>query len=368
MNPNEINTTLFHLIKEGRLSPDVVDPVLLPTWLVSALEAMKLQIQRGASFPLKLRDTWTIASTQFDGKEECELFLKSLVKHEVSPEVSQTVAEGLVLRRLQTKVSEQLTSGKYDTEYLRKLLDIKGDKQKYSFKVQDITATEHDNDKRIIPTNIGPLDACIGGMKAELLYLCARPKQGKSNFFFNLINRQVEHRKVVYVTIADYDRFDVWELLKNVNPDIVKSSNLTIVDFTSFGATIADVNDVFETEKPELMIIDRSEELQPPRKADTKRFELKETALALRRMAKRYHCPVWTDGQLSESGEVAIHRGRRLNYSHLAEDKTGRAAVLDLFMGLQRDRDSVKLSIVGRRPGLPARVEIATDPAGRFLE
>lgn len=366
MNQDDINLSMFFLVSQGRMSPETIDAQMLPSWLQTALKVMRYQLDRGAATPLNLKDTWTIAKTQYDAGEEVKIFLQTLDKHECSDEVQQVIAESSVLRRLITKASEQLQQGSYNLEYLRRLLEIKGNSEKYCYTLKEIAEAEKKQPDRMIPTRIPQLDRVIGGLKPELVLLCARPKQGKSTFFFNLIVRNPD-RRIVYVSITDYDRFDVLNEISAIDNKAVSRENLWIYDYTGYAAAMNDIETAFRERQPEILIVDRSEEMAKKDAKEEERAKLKGIAISLRRLAKKYQCPVLTDGQLAESAEKAMAGGRMLTFSHMAEDKTGRAAMLDLFAGLHRHREGVDLCVNGRRKGLPQRITIPTDPVGRYL-
>ena len=78
---------------------------------------------------------------------------------------------------------------------------------------------------------------------------------------------------------------------------------------------------------------------------------------------------MFTDSQINDSEQAYNQKtGRQaITYSRMAEDHTQRAAVLDLFFGLQRGKGISWLNVQGRRKGLPKEIEIHTDEMGRYI-
>lgn len=289
-------------------------------------------------------------------------FLKGIDGLQTTTGVLESVCHNLVLRKAASLITDQLATGQVDLESIKKLLNVTVDRTEHTFKVCDIIEVK---EAYLCQTGILPIDVAIGGLNAEFCVVAARPKSGKSNFFFNLIHRNPECR-ITYITVADYGKSDVVKNLKDIDPAIIRRTNLTIVDFNGFSATVSDVEAAIADTKPEMVVVDRSEKLMPLRRRKDQRMEFADIGDALRRMAKKYGCPVWTDAQLSATLEKGGGRPD-VSYGRMAEDKTQRAAVLDLYFGLHRGRSCTWMTIQGRRKGLPQEIEIQTDPDGRYL-
>lgn len=209
--------------------------------------------------------------------------------------------------------------------------------------------------------------ACITVAAPDGLYVCKDYiLTHNSNFMVNLVCLSPA-KTFLYVTVADYGYDDLCQVMADCVPSVVKRTNVHIADFTSFGATVVDVETVIREVKPDIVIVDRAEKLVPLVKAREPRWELAKIFETLRQYAKRYHVPVFVDAQQSDAGSEWTRKTDQVSPDSMAEDKTGRFAMLDLFIGLQRKAHVVKLHIVGRRKSLPADVEVQTNAMGRYL-
>jgi len=353
---------IVYLLLQGRLPMRAVDTVLLPPHLKPLLQAIEFAMQQGDPFPLKPVHVWKIAQAQFHAQPPARDFLKALDNLQTTTGVLESVCHNLVLRKASSLITDQLSTGQVDLESIKKLLNVVADRTEHTFKICDIVEAQ---EEYLSKTNIFAIDEVIGGLNAEFCVVAARPKAGKSNFFFNLIHRNAEKR-ITYVTVADYGKSDVVKNLKDIDRAIVQRTNLTIVDFNGFSATVNDVESAIADTKPDIAIVDRSEKLTPLRRRKDQRMEFADIGDALRRIAKKYICPVWTDAQLSATHEKEAGRPD-VSYGRMAEDKTQRAAILDLYFGLHRGKTCTWMTIQGRRKGLPQEIEIQTDTDGRYL-
>lgn len=355
---------IIRLLLAGKLPMEAVEPNLFPSHLGAVLKAVSFAIQRGDSFPLKPGQVWKIAQVRFNAGTEVHEFLKDVDSLETTPAVLESVCHNLLLRKLSALTTEQLATGEVDFDRLRKLLNVTDSKTEYIFNVHKPKQEVRDF---ILKTGIPALDRVIGGLNNELAIVAARPKHGKSNFFFNVIANNPNSR-IVYITIADYGYDEVCANLEDIDPAICERDNLKIVDYTPFAATVNDVESAVADVRPAMVIVDRSEKLTPLRRRKEQRLEFADITDALRRIAKKYLCPILTDAQLSDGGNEALRQGRpATGYNRMAEDRTQRAAILDLFFGLYRGKTSVWITVQGRRKGLPQEVEIPTDTEGRYL-
>lgn len=359
----EIETT--YLTLKGKLPLDAVDTTLFPPHVAVVYKAAAYCNERGESFPLSPKYVWQVAQQRYLAKDDTEKFLRAVQEYQPHGPLLDSIRDALILRKLVQQTTEQLAKGEYNLDKLRQMLTVTSEHEQF---VSRIAAPKQEKERYLVRTGISPLDAIIGGFKAELAVVAARPKHGKSTFFFNIICN-TPAVPTVYVTIADYGKDDVQELLYTMDPTVVERDNLRIADFTSFSATLADVEGVIAEYRPALVIVDRAEKLLPPRQRKESWLEKGAIAEALRRLAKRYTCPVLTDSQINAEGEhTAMRTKRRVDYTMMAGDHTERAAVMDLFFGLFRSERSVFVNIQGRRRGLPQLIELQTDESGRYIQ
>lgn len=356
---------IIALLALGKLPVMAVDSTILPHLVVPVYRAIEYLFGRGEHAPLKYSIIWKIAQAKYNATEEVREFLKAMESHELEPTVLDCVCQSLILKKISTLTLEQLATGQSDFDSLRKLLSVTTTVSSF---ISDITPPQKTSRTYKVKTGIPELDEVIGGVNDELVIVGARPKNGKSNFFFNMVHRNSE-KKVMYLSCADYDKEEAIENLNDIDPAICRRNNVVLVDFTSFAATVMDVEGAVSSIRPDIAIVDRSEKLMPLRRRKEQRLEFADICDSLRRIAKRYGCPVFTDSQLNDAEQERNQKAGRqaITYSRMAEDHTQRAAVLDLFFGLQRGKGTSWVNVQGRRKGLPKEIEIHTDEMGRYI-
>lgn len=368
-------TEMFVLLARGQIPPEACAAEYKPPPVESAFRAAYHVMRKGAEFPLDLTVVGKIAIAQYQGTDDTLQFLEEAGTAQ-SGVVLESVQQSMVLRHLQDLVTEQLGTGQFDFDRLRQLLDVPVDKSDHVALVSSPSEDEFVTDFLVIPQWPRKILRYFGGFKDELVYVAARPKHGKSTFFANLIWATPQYR-TVYVTVADYGRKDFEKILYRTDPAIVNRDNLWIVDYTAAAVGVRDVEGVVQELKPELVIVDRSEKMYPLGKVQrgTGGYDpgLVDIADGLRRLAKRYTVPVLTDSQLADrelrqDGVYETMDDHRITFSRMAADRTGRAAILDLFLGLHRVDHGVYISVEGRRQGypLPGIVHVVTDDFGRY--
>lgn len=354
---------ILYLLCQGKLPIAAVELALLPGYVSPAIKSIQWCFERGEQPPLSPKHVWKIAQVRYSAKEETELLLKSVAEMKPDKPLLESVCNSLVLKSALQKISKQLADGEYNIEEIRKLIDVNG----VDARVRPVSLPEGKKEYPI-KSGITRLDKAVGGFSNELIIVAARPKQGKSNFFANVIAKSPGTR-ILYITVADYDYNDFMWVLAQLNTAICQRDNLFVSDLTGFSASIVDVEAAIRDSKPQLVIVDRAEKLTPLRKRKDIRLEVGEIFDTLRRIAKKYEITVFTDSQISAEGEYhTLHNQKRVSYSSMAEDRTNRAAVMDLFIGLHREGRATFLTVVGRRPGLPVLIEQPTDAIGRYYE
>lgn len=355
---------IFYLVLNGKLPVAAVDQTLLPPWSAAIFRAVEYLGSRGHLPPYPLKDVQKLAIHRFRASKEAVEFLKEFKSYTPIQATLESIQQQLLLQRVVQRATEQLATGGYDLLEISRLLDASSPVEECIKPVKPVRVEEK---TYLLKTGISTLDDVIGGVNAELVIVSARPKAGKSNFFWNVIQRNPDV-KTVYITVADYDYTDLCELLTILDPAITERKNLWIADLTMFSATVLDVENVIQSLRPECVIVDRAEKLTPLRKRKEARQELGEIFDTLRRFAKKYSVPVFVDSQLSASGTEYEQKKEITSPDYMAEDRTNRYAILDLFIGLRRKSHGVVLTLYGRRKGLPRTVEIPTDLVGRYLD
>lgn len=363
-----MNDTLdmFLLLSTGRLPLSAIDPTQLPNALTAVYRAFEYVLSKPHTFPLVVSDVQRVAVSRFHAKSDAVELFTQLSAYAPSAATVESVQQSILLRKIVAEASDQIATGKYNLPAIGTFAS-----HVTSFGVSSLVkqisapAVESKDSARYI-TGIDVVDNVIGGVRDELVVVSARPKNGKSNFFVNLVCLS-PRKRFLYVTVADYGYNDLCQVLYDCVPAVVKRSNIHIADFTSFGATVVDVETAIRETSPDIIIVDRAEKLVPLVKAREPRWELAKIFETLRQYAKRYHVPMFVDAQQSDSGSEWTRRTDQVSPDSMAEDKTGRFAMLDLFIGLQRKAHAVKLHIVGRRKSLPADVEVRTNEMGRYM-
>ncbi len=359
---------MFYLLSHGLLPLSAVDPTTLPNRLTPAYRAFEYALSRNHTFPLVVPDIAAIATTRFHAKEEAKSLFTELTTYKPGSSKIESVQQSILLRRIVSAASDQLISGKYDLPLLGTYASHVTSVGVQSL-VQAVGAPKDIEASRVnYITGIDVLDNLLGGIHDELIVVSARPKNGKSNFFVNLVCLSPKKR-FLYITVSDYGYHDLCQVLYDCDPSSTARKNIHIADFTAFGATVLDVESVVREVKPDVVIVDRAEELSPLIKAREPRWEVKAIFKTMRQIAKKYKVPVFVDAQQSESGERYTEASGNVSPSQMAEDKTGRYATLDLFIGLQRlgsGGHKVRMSCTGRRKALPGTVEVTTNEMGRY--
>lgn len=358
---------LFYLLSIGRLPLSAVDPAQLPNMLTPVYRAFEYVLSKPHVLPLNVREVEKVARTRFHAKADAVELFGQLHHYRPAASTIESVQQSLLLRKIQETVSAQLATGKYNlteiSQYTSAVVSFGA-----ASLVRPVAAPTSLSEVGQVKylTGIGPLDAVLHGVHDELVIVCARPKNGKSNFLVNLVCLSPK-KSFLYVTVADYGYAELCQVMYECDPAVTKRKNVHIADFTMFGATVVDVESVIREVVPDVVIVDRAEELAPITKAREQRWEVKAIFKTLRQLAKKYKVPLFVDAQQSEAGAQHMKQTGEVSPDFMAEDKTGRLATLDLFIGLQRRAGKVKLSVHGRRKSLPAQVEVRTSPVGRFL-
>lgn len=208
---------------------------------------------------------------------------------------------------------------------------------------------------------------CIEVEAGDGLYVCKDYiLTHNSNFFINLVDKS-PNKAFLYVVICDYGYASLCQAMYDCNPAILKRKNVWIADFNSFAATAIDVESVIREYKPDVVIVDRAEEMPSLAKNKDERQDLKIIFKAMRQLAKKYKVPLFVDAQQSDTGEQFMKQNNFVSPDYMAGDRTGRLATLDLFFGLQRRGSTTKIHLFGRRKSLPSNVEVRTNNMGRYL-
>jgi hypothetical protein len=363
---NNEHVDMFYLLAQGRLPLSAVDPTVLPNSLTPVFRAFEYLLEKPHVFPLSVPDVLAVASSRFHAKDVAKALLARLQGYDPPAATIESVQQSILLRKITDSASRQLASGKYNLTEIGALSSHVVSMGVRSL-VQPISAPSEMETSRVnYITGIDSLDELVGGVHDELVVVSARPKNGKSNFFVNLVCLSPK-RSFLYVTVADYGYADLCQVLHDCEPSVVARKNVHIADFTSFGATVLDVEAVIREIKPEIVIVDRAEELAPLTKQRERRWEVKSIFMTLRQFAKKYQMPMFTDSQQSKAGGESARADGEVSPDHMAEDTTGRLAVLDLFVGLQRMTNRVVMTVHGRRKSLPGRVEVRTNNMGRYI-
>ena len=342
---------------------------MLPNSLTPVYRAFEFTLSKPHIFPLEVSEVAAIASSRFHAKDVAKDLLKDLAKYKPSDAKIESVQQSILLRRIADRVSDQLASGKYN---LTEIGNYANHVSSFgaSALVRNVAPVEQvkkEVSKINYITGIDAIDTVLGGIQDELIVVSARPKNGKSNFFINLIQRAPK-KKFLYVVICDYGFASLCQAMYDCDPHILDRGEMVkIADFNSFTATAVDVDSAVTEYKPDVVIVDRAEEMPSLVKNKDERQDLKIIFKAMRQLAKKHHIPVFVDAQQSEAGEQFMKQYGWVSPDHMAGDRTGRLATLDLFLGLQRKQGHTKIHMFGRRKTLPANIEVKTNPMGRYL-
>ena len=285
--------------------------------------------------------------------------------------------ERLLYEKTLDLVTRQLESGAYNPAAIVKLLEQHVDDD--AIPIHRLALPSNDMQVRFIcRTGIPHIDTVIGGVGKELIIIAAPPKNGKSNFFINLVARQPAAVDVLYITVQDYGREDLNRLINVARPGLAtQKENLYIVDLTGYNATLNEVENVVKRIKSEgtplLVVVDRAEKLRCLGKYDKESSMVDEIFSGLRRIASRYEAVVFTDSQLGFVGQDILLRDGAISSRHIYGDHTQRQSIMDIFIGVRRndlinpDDHSVTLFMEGRRQGkLPASVTIPCNVLGVY--
>lgn len=351
---------LFYLLAQGKLPLTVIDPTVLPNSLTPVLRAFEYAMSKPHFYPMDVAEVEAISCTRFHAKEEAKEFFTQLIKYKPGDAKVESVQQSILLRKIARDVSDQLVTGKYNLSQIGTYTNHVTSVGVESL-VRTVSKPGKENALSVnYTTGIDKLDRLLGSIHDELIVVSARPKNGKSNFFANLICLSPK-KSFLYVTVADYGYDEFCDVLYDCDPSSVNRKNIWIADFTSFGATVLDVEAVVRKYTPDVVIVDRAEELAPLTRRKETRWEMKEIFKTLRQYAKRYKVPVFVDAQQSEQGDS------HASPNSMAEDRTGRFATLDLFVGLQRGQGAVTMAVYGRRKSLPSTISVSTNAMGVYL-
>ncbi len=360
----------LHLLLRGDLPPAVFKDkrFIKIAPIVNAVEFIR---GKGEEPPYQIDRVASIAEKKFNLTSQQQKLLDGFKQSKADKVVLEVVQQRLSMERLAEEATTQLASGTYNPLVIEQILDSsKSTNVPY---IQPVyKPTNHTLVEIITRSGIRPIDKLIGGFGAELIIVSARVKTGKTRFLLNVAARQPPTVKMLYITVADYGARELNHILHVIDPKthVVKAKSLFIADMTSFTATLVDVESAIKKYEPTLCIIDRAEKLAPIRMLDKKRQEVGEIFEVLRQFAKRYECTVITDAQYSSEGAERQRQKQGMTSEFMAEDRTNRQAVMDLWFGLERlpfesGKYGWKVYIEGRRDEvLPACVEVVTDHRG----
>ena len=363
------DVSLIWLLLQGQLPPSVYSDTRFHH-LTAAVQAVLLLMNKGESAPFEGRRVWALAKERFNATEN----LRDLIQaaHVLKPDrpLLEAVQQRLLYEKMLDLVTGQLESGAYNPQALLSLIDKQQSGSAVPlYKLSQPTAVERV--QFVCRSGLASLDQIIGGFGEELVIVAAPPKQGKSNLFINLAARQPATIDVLYITVADYGAQDLNHLINVVRPGLFqKKENFFIVDYTSFAATLNDVEravKMVHTGSPMLTIVDRAEKLHPMGKYDSEYRQHDEIFSGLRRIAKRYGTSLLTDSQYGSAGQDFTRRDGKISSEFLYGDRTMRQSIMDLFIGVRREEGGVTLFLEGRRQGrLPAHTFIACDELGVY--
>lgn len=237
-----------------------------------------------------------------------------------------------------------------------------------------------------------------GGIRCrELGMVMATPKAGKTRSLINLSTEGLARGwTVLYVTAADLGYAGIasrhaacWldratsevranvELLAKAKAQWESDQyggRLYISDYTNRPCGMPDIErdiDMVATDpktKKLAVFIDRLEEAIPTERSGDLRRDIKANYAYARILAGRYACPVWVDSQAAlnegDEGWVDLTRG--------AESRVGKAAVVDLFVGIgvHPENDNIlRVTLAGRREIRERRHELQVNPgSGQMYE
>ena len=302
-------------------------------------------------------DAIVLAAQHLDGRlhtGEIAEYLASLPA-DVPKEVYLILEQAKIrkgLTRVINVAGEQLATGNYDRSVLENVLDRISFVSKRSVSIADVgalkTYVETHSVPTMWPTGIAVIDAQIGGIRpGELAVIAAPPKTGKTTFLCGQASVALRRSgTVLYITVQDLSGPEIAALIYQIGGDDIFKGQLYVSDLSDRVATLTDVDAAVGEISGglDVLIVDRAEELSSYRDSDHVRFEYRRIYTALRSLARRKKLVCWVDAQAG-----VLYDNPTIDFAALAEEKTGRAAILDLFFGMHRDGDHLTLTIRGRR-------------------
>ena len=370
------DVSLLWLLLQGQLPPSMYSEARFHH-LTPAVQSVLLLSERGESPPYDGRRVWSLAKERFNGADSLRESLQAATTLVPDRPLLKAVQERLLYEKTLDLVTRQLESGAYNPAAIVKLLEQHVDDD--AIPIHRLALPSNDMQVRFIcRTGIPHIDTVIGGVGKELIIIAAPPKNGKSNFFINLVARQPAAVDVLYITVQDYGREDLNRLINVARPGLAtQKENLYIVDLTGYNATLNEVENVVKRIKSEgtplLVVVDRAEKLRCLGKYDKESSMVDEIFSGLRRIASRYEAVVFTDSQLGFVGQDILLRDGAISSRHIYGDHTQRQSIMDIFIGVRRndlinpDDHSVTLFMEGRRQGkLPTSVTIPCNVLGVY--
>jgi replicative DNA helicase len=88
--------------------------------------------------------------------------------------------------------------------------------------------------------------------------------------------------------------------------------------------------------KPDLLIVDYADLMTAPKKNAQRRFEIRDTYLGLRNIAKEFHIPLWTASQATAKGKEKLNKGHMIDETDLEEAKIVKAGICALILSLNQ--------------------------------
>ncbi len=370
------DVSLLWLLLQGQLPPSLFSEGRFHH-LIPAVQAVIYFSERGETAPYDGRRVWSVARERFNAQESLKESLQAATVLQPDRPLLRAVQERLLYEKTLDLVTKQLESGAYNPSAIVNLLEKHADAD--AIPIHKLALPSSDPQVRFIcRTGIPHIDTVIGGVGKELIIVAAPPKNGKSNFFINMVARQPPAVDVLYITVQDYSREDLNRLINVAKPGLAKvKENLYIVDLTGYSATLNEVENVVKRTKTEgvplLTVVDRAEKLRCLGKYDNETRMYDEIFTGLRRVASRYETVVFTDSQLGYIGQDILLRDGAISSRHIYGDHTQRQAIMDIFIGVRRndllnpEDHSVTLFMEGRRQGkLPASVTIPCNQLGVY--
>lgn len=88
--------------------------------------------------------------------------------------------------------------------------------------------------------------------------------------------------------------------------------------------------------KPDLVIVDYADLMMAPKKNAQRRFEIRDTYLGLRNIAKEFEIPLWTASQATAKGKEKLNKGHMIDETDLEEAKIVKAGICALIISLNQ--------------------------------